>query len=174
MMRRGFTLLEVVIALAIGGMVLLIARGVSDRLTVASSRVGALMRGAEFRVRGQWLLRSYLHQTDVSEERQLLFSGEPKKVSFVTRCIQPAGWSAECQATLTLAPGDSVVLLQASAGGHTVVIDSLPAGARFLFLTDAASGGAWVGRWAGAAAAPMALGIAARGDTEIVRVGTYE
>src|SRR2546430_2832000 len=90
--RRGFALVEVLVALTIGAVVILLAHqlfaGVADRgrtLTVART---ALDRAANAR---RWLEATFL-SLDVGTEGASGFDGRPDHLAFTTWLLTPDAW----------------------------------------------------------------------------------
>lgn len=175
--RRGFTLVEVLVALALSGLVLLSAHAL---LSGVGDRAHALALGADTltaRVTGARTLRLLVGQLEVGTPASGPFAGAPGEVSFTSWCDMPAGWQERCAVTLDFEAANGVPALVARVNQGTtpqVLVRGFRAGA-FRYLASAADGGRWFERWGTAITAPVALGVVldqgTRIDTLVVRIG---
>ena len=168
----GFTLLEVVVALALSGLVLLGARLMLEQVGDGAERVSAAAAGADRDANAERTLRDLVSRIEVSSRAGRKVTGNAQGVSFSTWCDVPAGWQERCDATLGLvrAGPTNVLALAAPQVGVQPVRRGFAKGT-VLYLTDAAGGGAWVRSWSSALAAPLAIAVAMDGDTLILRIG---
>jgi prepilin-type N-terminal cleavage/methylation domain-containing protein len=187
--HRGFTLIEVLIALAIGGMVLLGAHALLTALADEEHRISATAAVTDAAANGERLLRALVGQIEVGTDESAPFEGTPAAARFTTWCEVPAGWQERCAVTLAIesAAGDSLAndlhdgathfsraaraLVARFADGRAVVLDRAvePDGLRY--LESAAHGGHWFRVWGAGITAPLALGVLRGRDTLIVRIG---
>lgn len=163
---RGFTLVELVIALTIATGLLLGGRLLLERLADANHRMARAAEAADEAANADMLLRRLVLQADPPRIGHP-FDGGPAAARFPSWCDTPAGWQEACTVTLTL--GDAL----------TVSAPPMPpflarrgiAGAEFRYLYDAADGGHWQRTWRDQATLPRAIGIVTTGDTTILRIG---
>ena len=183
--RAGFTLLEVVVALAITGMVLLGARLVFGQLADGAERVAEEAAALDREANAMRYLRELVGSAEVqpaaedgSGERA--FVGEAGGVRFWTWCEVSAGWQERCQATLGLLAddsggagraGDAAVLAVRVGGGDVLTLRRGLRRARLAYLSDAALGGRWMRNWESTVSLPLAIGVLSADDTVIVRIG---
>jgi prepilin-type N-terminal cleavage/methylation domain-containing protein len=181
---RGFTLIEVIIALALGAVVVLLAHrlftGVADGATRLTEARQTLDREANAR---RWLAAAFA-SLDVSSAGGG-FAGEPNRVEFDSWQLTPHGWFSRWRITLTRdgahlvalePPGDSVVLSDGVSDlqfdylldvGSEVQSDSTPGalGERARFVRE----------WLSPVSAPIAIRVriarAAAVDTLLLIVG---
>ena len=174
--QRGFTLVEVLVALALSGLVLLSAHAL---LTGIGDRAHALALGADTltaRATGARTLRLLVGQLEVGTPASGPFAGAPGEVSFTSWCDMPAGWQERCAVTLDFEASDGAPALVArvNQGTPEVLVRGFRAGT-FRYLASAADGGRWFERWGTAITAPVALGVVlvqgTRIDTLVVRIG---
>ena len=170
--RRGFTLLEVVVALAITGIVVLGARAVMARLGDDAAHLAVTAADDDRAANADRLVRELLGRAEAPGTGGPRFAGDGQSVRFATRCDVPAGWQERCQAEigivqvsgvptlgLTLSTGDALVLRR---GFRDAVL-------RYLY--DPANGGTWVNQWNSAFSLPWAVGIEVDGEMIILPIG---
>ncbi len=185
--RRGFTLLEVVVALALGGIVLLGAWRLLEALGGEAERITAGAMAADADANGERLLRSLVRGLEIGTPGSGAFGGEPNEAHFTTWCDAPTGWQERCAVTLAIEPlardarGDPPaeragtpalwgLVAHVSAGAGTVLLrDVRPGGLRY--LVSPARGGEWFRIWGEGITAPLAIGVVRARDTLIVRIG---
>lgn len=170
--NAGFTLLEVVVALALSGLVLLGARVMLAQVADGAERIAAGAADADRGANAERMLRDLVGRIEVSPDEGRTVAGDARGASFSTWCDVAAGWQERCTATLGLVrAGSSNVLALAGTGlGVQPVRRGFERGT-LLYLTDAGGGGTWVRGWTSAVAAPLAIGVVMDGDTLILRIG---
>jgi prepilin-type N-terminal cleavage/methylation domain-containing protein len=173
--RRGFTLLEVLVALAISAVVMAGARGLLDAL--ASSADGAVQHAhaVDDRANGARRVRDVVLRLSVQDDSAGAFEGTSRDARFRTWCDAPGGWEEPCAATLTASrAGEENALTLTLSTGDVV---RLRAGARdihLIYLASAELGGSWRDDWARSIVTPLAIGVVADGDTALFRVGVHQ
>lgn len=170
--REGFTLLEVMVALAIGALVLLGARLMMGQMADGAERVAAESAEADREANAERVLRDVVSRVETSPDDERGVWGDGTGVRFSTWCEVPAGWLERCTASLGVIPldGRNVLALQLPHGEVHAVRSGF-ARARILYLADAGNGGAWVRNWSSTLSAPLAIGVVADADTLILRIG---
>lgn len=183
--RRGFTLLEVVVAIAVGSLVVLGAHEMIVGVADGADAIGRSARASDREANGDALLRQLLRDLEVGTSDAAHFAGDSATVRFSTWCAVPGGWPERCRAELSIAspPGDATesgaaIVARLSTGESLRLAEGFSS-ARFLFLSDAALGGRWFTLWGEGITAPLAIGVAverahagaARADTLILRIG---
>jgi len=152
--QRGFTLIEVVVALTIGALVVLLTHelfgAVAERgrsLTVART---ALDRSANA---GRWLDATFL-SLDVGTEGAGGFEGRPNHAAFTAWLLTPDGWFERRQVTLGTEQG----LLRAivTPGTSIALIDSVT-DVQFDYLLEPGAESRWVREWVSPVSAPVAV-----------------
>lgn len=169
--RRGFTLVEVVVALAISALVLLAARMLLENLGNGAERIERAAREADQEANGERLLRALVGQIEVGVRKET-FGGDEQSARFTSWCQSPRGWLERCRIilsidttngspalTTTLPEDDRVVLYRAS---HRL---------RLRYLVDPSAGGTWFVKWGDGLLVPRAIGVVADSDTLIIRIG---
>lgn len=170
----GFTLVEVMVALVVMGVVIAGARTMLGQIADNADRIGAAAREADREANADALLRTIVGRLDVSPlpGQEIRFEGEPQGARFESWCEVPDGWLERCRVSLGFIQleGASALALRLSTGELVPLRRDVGEGV-ILYLRDAAEGGAWVTSWGASVTAPQALGIVVDGDTTIVRVG---
>ncbi len=173
MRPRGFTLIELVVAIAIGGVVLLGARALWESLALSVDRLSGQARVADAQANGDRLLRSVLGRLEVGTDQSKEFAGDPGVVSFTTWCDVPAGWQERCDARLSIenaSDSDLALVLRLSTGENVTLRRGIHVAA-LRYLNDPVASGVWFRVWGRGITAPLAVGVIADGDTAIVRIG---
>ena len=164
--RVGFTLIEITVALVVGGMALSAAAallsGLGDREQAIRADAARVDRdaNAERLLRDLW---DNLRLTGDSSVR-----GDSTGVSFQSWCASVEGWLRPCRAQLTLDRDGSGFRFRLELTSTETRALTLWRGARgpagLRYLRDAATGGTWESQWSGLVA-PSALEVIAGADT---------
>ena len=170
----GFTLVEVMVALAVMGVVLVGARAMLEQVADHAERIGGAAEEADRDGNADALVRSIAGRTQVSAVpgSEVRFHGEPGGARFRSWCEVPDGWLEECDASLGLiqVDGRNVLALRLSTGELVPLRSGFRQG-EILYLRAAGEGGWWLRSWGSSIAAPLALGLVIDGDTTVVRIG---
>jgi len=152
--QRGFTLVEILVALTIGAIVVLFAHelfgAVADRgrtLTVARA---ALDRSANAR---RWLDATFL-SLDVGAEGAAGFDGRPDHAAFVSWLLTPDGWFE--RHTVSLARNNDRLVASVWPGQPIALMDSVVEVA-FDYLLEPGAESRWVREWVSPVSAPVAV-----------------
>jgi Prokaryotic N-terminal methylation motif len=160
--RPGFTLISVMVALAIGAITIGGARAVTIALVDHAQRLDDAHAQVSEAINGERLLRRLVLESEAGRDPGATFAGNETQAAFDTWCHTANGWAERCRVELTLAPpvADSMVTLGAAlAAGERLTLGRFKAPVRLAFLEDAAHGGTWSARWGPSTAAPMAIGV---------------
>lgn len=160
--RPGFTLIEVMVALAIGAITIGGARAVTIALVDHGQRLDAAHAQVSETINGERLLRRLVLESEAGRDPSAVFGGSLTEAAFDTWCRTPQGWAEQCHVELVLTPPavDSMVTLDAVLSpGERLTLGRFVAPVRLAFLEDAAHGGTWSPRWGPGTAAPMAIGV---------------
>jgi prepilin-type N-terminal cleavage/methylation domain-containing protein len=171
--RHGFTLIEVMVAVAIGGLVLLGARSLLEVLADEEHHIARDTATEDARSNGYRTLRSLVGQMEVGTTESGPFSGDPESTSFTTWCDTPSGWQERCAVTLAFEhEGREPVLLAHLPGERRLVLARDFSVGEFRYLNSATSGGQWFRQWGRGITAPLAIGIILeRGTTSDIAAG---
>jgi prepilin-type N-terminal cleavage/methylation domain-containing protein len=170
--RGGFTLLEVVVALAIAGLVVLGARAVLSQLGTDAERIESAAAESDRAAIADRLLRESVARTEASQPGRARFVGDGRGAKWTTWCEVPAGWLERCDATLGLVQqGDSAALVLTLSMGQLVPVRRGFSRARLRYLLDAAEGGRWTPEWTSELSTPAAIGVELGDSLLILPVG---
>lgn len=188
--RRGLTLLELVVAIAIGGITLLSAR---QLILVSSSAVRMQQRQIllqETNSNGEDLLRDLLHSAELPKRDDpgvsWPLSGDSVELRVKALCDVAGGWKEQCIMTLRVIPrpscdtpadsmleGTLVALAYASASVQPTRV-RLPGDTyAIIYLESALQGGVWRHEWSRDAPPPPAVALVSCSDTTLFRVGMF-
>jgi prepilin-type N-terminal cleavage/methylation domain-containing protein len=171
----GFTLVELMVALVVGGIAIVGARGILATLADQTDRVTGIAADLDRIANGERILRALAGGVEIATTPGTGFGGEASEASFTTWCDVAGGWQERCRVRLVVAPADSIggrhVLAAIVAGGEGIPLLTTPSPMQLLYLGDAANGGTWYPTWARGLSIPLAVGIATADETLIVRIG---
>lgn len=170
--RSGFTIIEVMVALVVSGIVLVGARSI---LEAVADRAGSITRAASVADRdanGERMLRALVDRLEVGTGPGTEFGGDPTSTAFASWCEVAGGWQERCTVNIELVRDSSAVdlVLRTSLGDRIVLRHGLKNGAiRYLSTPD--GGGTWIRVWGAGITAPVAIGVFLERDTLYLRVG---
>lgn len=168
--RNAFTLIEVLVALALTGLVAVIVRNVYAALGDGQSRVSAAGRTLDETANGDRLLRSLIAAAEVSEERRLI--GDRDTVAFASWCMTPQGWLEVREVSVRLVEsGEMKRVIVVIEGMDSVSVLSVDRNAELRYLNSLESGGQWAAGWTSRLSLPRAIGVMSLRDTVILRIG---
>src|SRR5205823_1519703 len=152
-LKPGFTLVDLMVALAIAGLVVLTAH----RLFAAAGDAGNTLRAAREALDRQSNARRWLSATflslDVGTDSAGSFEGRPDHVVFSAWELMPDGWFERRRVSLGKA-GQHLVA-QALPGEPMVLADSI-ASLDFDYLLEPGAESRWVREWISPVSAPLA------------------
>ncbi len=170
--RGGFTLLELMVALALSAGVLLGARAMLEALADDADRISTAAAQTDADANAEQTLRGLIGQIEVGPSDSAEFAGSPDAARFTTWCDMPGGWQERCRVVLAVEVQRGVVVLAAHReDGSTVVLRRGARTGAFRYLSSAANGGQWLPRWGAGTTAPLAIGILFDDDTLVARIG---
>jgi prepilin-type N-terminal cleavage/methylation domain-containing protein len=171
--RNGFTLIELMVAIALSGIVLLGARALWESLASSVDRLRseATVDGAD--VNGERLLRSLVGRLEVGTDQSHEFAGDEHQARFTTWCDMPAGWLERCAAVIGIEPdsGTGLALVARLSTGEVITLQRGFGSGMLRYLNDPIGRGVWFRIWGHGITAPLAIGVITDGDTAIVRIG---
>jgi len=152
--RRGFTLIEMVVALTIGALVVLVAHqlfaAVADRGRTLIAARTALDRAVNAR---RWLAATFL-SLDVGTDGAGGFDGRPDHAAFSTWLLMSDGWFERRQVTLTAKQGQ--LRAAVTPGTPIALVDSV-ADLQLDYLLEPGAESRWVREWVSPVSAPVAV-----------------
>jgi len=189
--RAGFTLLELMVAMVIGGVTLTAAAALYLGLASRADAIEAASRAASHDANGERLLRILAANVEPRGNGGGV-RGDGASVALDTRCESALGWAEPCRVRLAfqaggahrhrlllwrLAPSadsspapfaDPPADVSAEGTPGMVLRDSVREG-RFVYLVDASHGGSWSAAWT-ETPAPPAFAVVMDGDTLLLPV----
>lgn len=169
--RRGFTLVEVVVAIAISAIVILTARMLLENLGNGAERIERAARDADQVANGERLLRALIGRIEVGVQNET-FGGDEQSATFTSWCQSPRGWLERCRITVSIdTTSGSPSLTTTLPGDDRVVLYRANHRLRLRYLVDPSAGGTWFVKWGDGLLAPRAIGVVADSDTLIIRIG---
>jgi|ERR1051325_5964443 prepilin-type N-terminal cleavage/methylation domain-containing protein len=151
---RGFTLIELIVALTLGVLVVLVAHqvfaAVADRGRALTAARMALDRGANAR---RWLATAFL-SLDVGTDGANGFEGRPEHVAFSTWLLTPDGWFERRQVTLSSEQGH--LQARVTPGTPIALVDSVT-NLQLDYLLEPGAESRWVREWVSPVSAPVAV-----------------
>ena len=170
--RDGFTLVEVLVALAIAGTVVVTARMLLEQLADDAERLVAHAATNDREANAERTLRELVLRLEVGTEDSRRFAGEERAARFTSWCDVPRGWQERCTVTLAIdTQGPEPVLVASLSTGELLVVRRDFSTAALRYLGDAARGGTWFRSWGESITAPLAIGVVLDADTVILRIG---
>ena len=169
--RRGFTLLELSVALMLGGMVLLGARALLDSLAAADEQLTRAVSRDDGVVNGERMVQAVVLNASTGNDSTARFTGDRTGAEFESWCTVPAGWQERCRVRLELRGGDGTLVFS-MADRKEAVVWRRGAPAELRYLDAMAPGRSWVPRWPSSITLPAAVGVVAAGDTLVLLVGS--
>jgi prepilin-type N-terminal cleavage/methylation domain-containing protein len=168
--RRGFTLIELVVALAISGLAVLLASrtlvGVADGAAQLATTRTALDRNMNGR---RWLMEAF-GSLEVGTGSGG-FTGRADHVEFAASQRVPQGW-LETRSIILSREGDSLV---ANVGPRQLTIARAVRSLDCDYLLEPGASTTWVREWISSATAPLVvrlrIGYAEHADTLLLLVG---
>lgn len=150
--RRGFTLIEVLVAVAITGLVALLAHQLFGAVVDASRRIVAEREALDGERNARRYLRDAFLSLDVGDSTG--FEGHPDHVAFAAWQRTADGWQERRR--IELSQDGAVWLVVTSAGERVVLADSVTA-VRLDYLLEPGAASPWVGEWISPVSAPLAV-----------------
>ncbi len=166
------TLLEVIIALGIAGIVLLGGALLLDQITDSAGRIARERWAQSYEANAYGITRRLLREALPSFDSTKPFRGDAHSLDYFTRCSVPRGWSETCHVTLAIdSIDDSTIVMAQFDGGEQFAVRRRAGGMVFRFFDAASRDSAWVASWATSATLPSALAIIGAADTVVFPVG---
>ena len=169
--RHGATLIELIAALALVGIVLLLGAAALDALSRGGDQVHSASDRADGIAAGERLLRDLLARVEAGPGAE--FAGDGERVTATTRCDGATGWQRKCgislHAGIESVTGVLVTAVLPRSGRVPVLMGN--GTATFGYLEDHADGARWTPGWASSIRAPAAIAVISGADTLFFPVG---
>jgi prepilin-type N-terminal cleavage/methylation domain-containing protein len=176
--RRGFTLIEVLVALVVGAVVMLGARLLLEGVGDSGRRIVRVAQRADRDANAERLLRSTVASLEwgSAEEGGARFGGDEHEARFTSWCDTPGGWQERCAVMISITCDSSAQPVSAALSLSGVGTEPVQVRAGFMrgelrYLADARDGGHWITKWDAGLSAPIAIGVILDRDTLVLRVG---
>lgn len=169
---RGFTLLEVIVALSIGALVVMGTRALIEGLHAHTVRLLSVSNSSNAAANAEHVLRTLVGNLALASTDASSFEGDAREARFTSWCDVPEGWQELCAVHLSVEgeTGHVRLLATLSTGERLTVRDSADT-ATLLYLGSSADGGHWFVKWTHSLMPPLAIGLISDGDTLLARVG---
>jgi prepilin-type N-terminal cleavage/methylation domain-containing protein len=170
--RRGFTLVEVTVALTLGALVVLLAHQLYGGVLDASARLTVERERLDREANAHRLLATLAGSLDIGGSRSGEFRGGANGVSFSAWYVGGRGWPERRDVSLA-AKGTSLIL-EGLGDSSLVLADSVQA-FTVDYLLGLGAGERWMRSWSSALSAPLALRLriarAGHTDTLLLPIG---
>lgn len=171
--RRGVTLLELMIALAISGLAIVGGMMLLDQLKDSNLRIGLGSAADATAGNGDRLLRRLLVDAQAAFDSTQRFRGDEHNASYVTLCDTPSGWPELCRANLMIdSLRDSSAIIAETDRNDHFEVRRIVGAATFRYLDLSARDSAWVRQWERSITLPTAIAIVAGRDTTVLPLGS--
>jgi prepilin-type N-terminal cleavage/methylation domain-containing protein len=154
--RAGFTLLEVLVALVIAGLVALLAHQLFGATIDGSRRVEYARRALDRRWNAQGFLRDALLGLDVGVDSTSPFEGDRNRLRFSTWLLTADGWTERRHVELV---GDGEHWTAVVAPDLTIVLADSVRSVAFDYLVEPGADAQWVSVWHSPVSAPLAVRV---------------
>lgn len=169
--RRGFTMIELLVALSIGAVVLSSARVLLDGIGAQAGVTARAMRTSDARANAERTARQVVGNIALAPNGRPTFAGTSDEARFDSWCPSARGGLEPCHVQLAVrhGRGERTVALSLSTGQSIVLGRGFPAHLRY--LSDASSGGRWDPQWSATQTPPLAIAVTTGRDVLFLRVG---
>ena len=171
MTRRGFTLVEVMVALLVGAMVVAMAQRAFRMLTDSVSTLELHQEHDSRRAESRRWLADALGSVEVGIESASAFEGQPNELRCTTWLMGDRGWPERTNLEIGLA--GSVLQLHTRNGTRDLALDVRSL--EFDYLLTAGLESTWVRQWVSPISVPLAIRLRVTWDggvdTTLVLVG---
>lgn len=168
----GFTLLEVMIGIAVGGLVVTGAHLVLTQIADSSEKIVAIAANTDSEANGERLLRSLVRQLSVGDESETRFRGTHRAVRFRSWCVKGTGWLEPCDVTLGFVDVNGGQAFAALLDrDELIVLRRDFARGELRYIDHDAEEVLWIRSWDEAVSTPAAIGVIIDRDTLILRIG---
>jgi prepilin-type N-terminal cleavage/methylation domain-containing protein len=158
--RRGFTLVELMVALVVTALVTLLAHG-AFAVAIDGARELRRVRIAEDRTRNaeRWLAAAFL-SLEVGQQGASSFEGQRDRIHFTSWLVTSSGWMERADVRLGLS--GSALIARVGDAAPVVLADSAKAVA-FDYLLEPGAESRWAAEWVSPVSAPIAVRVRLEG-----------
>jgi len=169
--RDGFTLAEVLVALAIVGLIAVSANRIYTATLDGVGHLRSADRALARRGAGHQLLRSALLSLDVGRDSAGGFSGRPNDARFTAWLPTPDGWNE--RATVRLAVEGRRWVMRGPAGEPPAVLADSVSAVELDYLLEPGLDARWVREWDSPVSAPLAVRVRIAAPSGVVDTMLY-
>jgi prepilin-type N-terminal cleavage/methylation domain-containing protein len=169
--HRGFTLMEVIVALTIAALLVVGARGLLEAIGGQAQAVLRFATAADRRLNARTELRRLVADLEPMRDSLPSMEGDGDSTAFRSRCVSEHGWTEPCDVMLRVEAGTQGRRVTLTAQDRRAVIGDSLSAAAIRYLTSAIAGGRWIESWQGTIGIPVGLGIIMNGDTLFMPIG---
>lgn len=155
MSRRGFTLLELMVALGVAGLVVLVAEHLFAGTIDTSRAIADSRRALDHEMNARRLLSSAFGSIEVGPQGAE-FNGQPGSARFVTWLQSPDGWFERRPVMFSLERGR--VVLRAPGSPPVTIADDVTS-LDLDYLLEPGAESHWVREWISPVSAPLAVRV---------------
>lgn len=152
--HRGFTLIEVMISLALSALVVLIAHKVFTGVVDGTARLGETRSSLDREANARRLLTEVFGSLDVTSTGSAGFAGHPEQVELTTWLRVPEGWLELRRVVLEAEHGSFVI-----RGAVSAALRDGVKGVEFDYLLEPGADAVWARKWISQLAAPVAVRV---------------
>ena len=168
---RGFTLIEVMIALGLSALVVLLAHRIFTGVVDGTQGLQAARTALDRDANARRTLSEMFGSLDIGTEGAGGFAGRPDRVEFATWQRVPTGWLERRRVVLGIEGGALV-----ARSDILIAVEDSVSGVEFDYLLEPGVNAAWVREWISPVSAPVAVRVrihyAAAVDTLLLIVGS--
>jgi prepilin-type N-terminal cleavage/methylation domain-containing protein len=170
--RSGFTLIELILALSLTGLVVLGAASLLGAVVDAEAGIGSDARTHDHEAAMSILLANLIGRAEPKSGVIVAFDGEPDRLAFASWCERAGGWVERCDVDLRVVPtadrGSEIVARM--DGRAPIRLKQFAGRANFAFRDVGPRSVAWLADWRDGLRGPDAVGLIAGGDTTVFLV----
>jgi hypothetical protein len=170
--RPGMTLLEIVAALGIAGMVMLGGILLLDQVTDSGRRIATDGGVQAYQGNSERTLRRLLREAEPSFDSTRRFRGDARNLEYFTQCQTSSGWTESCHVIVGIdSIGDSSAVRVQLDSGDFFTLERRAGILGFRYFDATSRDSSWVSSWTTSATLPSAVGLVLRADTLVLPVG---
>ena len=169
--RRGFTLIEAAVAVALAAIVVTLSRAILNAVGDGATRISSAAAKADSDQGTQRMLRSLLTSAHSTGRDSIAFFGAPTGAYLSARCPTSGGWSQPCKVTLAVGDSGRAIVCQLDGRRQQILVRSGEQGASLAYLASVSGELTWLANWPASRLAPVALELVADGDTLVIPIG---
>ena len=170
--RSGMTLLEVIAAVMIAGLVLRGGVLLLDQVNDSGARIVDERWSQAYQGNAYDAAKRMLREATPSFDSTKVFRGDARSVDFFTRCQMPAGWKEICHVTFAIdSIRDTTVVVAQFDDGRQFTVRRRVGGTTFRFFDFNSRDSSWIATWSTSATLPSALAVIGIADTVVFPIG---